>query len=118
MPIRSTTLRSCSRVCNATNDGYGADSCRSGAARVFRRERGAAADPELVVDVREVVPRATYETVRGHQQRVSTTQALFALSGSGIFLLLSRRSHTNGSSSTSFSSCDTPPAPEPKYRTP
>ena len=54
MPIRSTTPQSCSRVCTATNEGYGADSCRSGAARVFRRERGAAADPELVVDVREV----------------------------------------------------------------
>jgi hypothetical protein len=52
------------------------------------------------------------------QPRVSTAQAFFAPSGSGIFLLLSRRSHTNGRSSTSFSSGDTPPAPEPKYRTP
>jgi hypothetical protein len=51
------------------------------------------------------------------QQQVSTAQAFLAPSGSGIFLLLSRRSHTNGSSSTSFSSGDTPPAPEPKYRT-
>jgi hypothetical protein len=52
------------------------------------------------------------------EPQVSTDQAFFAASGSGIFLLLSRRSHTNGRSSTSFSSGDTPPAPEPKYRTP
>ena len=52
------------------------------------------------------------------QPQVSTAQAFFAPSGSGIFLLLSRRSHTNGRSSTSLSSGDTPPAPEPKYRTP
>jgi hypothetical protein len=47
--------------------------------------------------------------------RCVTAQALFARSGSGIFLLLSRSSQTKGRSSVSFSSGDT--APEPKYRT-
>ena len=55
---------------------------------------------------------------KSNPTQVSTAQAFLTPSGSGTFLLLSRRSHTNGRSSTSFSSGDTPPAPEPKYRTP
>ena len=35
MPIRSTTPQSCSRVCTATNEGHGADSCRSGTALAY-----------------------------------------------------------------------------------
>jgi hypothetical protein len=60
--------------------------------------------------VRPDLPRWQAQTAR-----CVTAQALFARSGSGIFLLLSRSSHTKGRSSVSFSSGDT--APEPKYRT-
>jgi hypothetical protein len=62
--------------------------------------------------------RRTGPTLTPSMARCVTAQAVSAASGSGIFLLLSRRSHTKGRSSVSLSSGDTPPAPEPRYRTP